>query len=48
MKEVADIQFYVYATSNMTGDLTTYNFTYLSKEPLLAGDKATLTFPKEI
>ena len=48
MKEVADIQFYVNATSNMTGDLTTYNFTYLSKEPLLAGDKATLTFPKEI
>ena len=46
MKELADIQFYVNATSNMTGELTTYNFTYLSQEPLLAGDKATLVFPK--
>ena len=48
MKELADIQFYVNATSNMTGELTTYNFTYLSQEPLLAGDKATLVFPEEI
>ena len=46
MKELADIQFYVNATSNMTGEPTTYNFTYLSQEPLLAGDKATLVFPK--
>ena len=48
MRELADIQFYVNATSYVTGDLTTYNFTYLSQEPLLAGDKATLTFPEEI
>ena len=46
MEELADIQFNVNATGNMTGELTTYNFTYLSQEPLLAGDKATLVFPK--
>ena len=48
MTELADMQFYVWPKSWINGDKTTYNVTYFIEEPLLAGDKATVVFPKEI